>query len=95
MEIEASVIIGLPFIPMEIPDVINIKSISGLYAHTWRSHMSSMLCPYLGMPIGLYGHIVVINSHDLIKHWRSTHKDDYAILPFRAISESAIEVQTF
>ena len=47
-----------------------------LYAHIWRSLMSSILSPYLGMPI--YGHIVVIHPYDLIKHWRSTHKDDYA-----------------
>ena len=44
--------------------------------------MSAKLSPYLGMPI--YGHIVVINPYDQIKHWRSIHKDDYVTSPFRA-----------
>ena len=83
---------------MEIPDVINIKPISGnahiwtycvslmttsvvaatrvtlanefrpcpFYAHIWRSLMSSILSPYLGMPI--YGHTVSVSCG----LWRQT-----------------------
>ena len=53
--------VGLPFILcpyMEIPDVINIKLISG-NAHIW--------------------------TYELIKHWTSIDKDDYAHLTLRAL----------
>ena len=43
------------------------------HAHIWRSLMSSILGPYLGMPI--YVNIVLINPYDLIKHWKSIHSE--------------------
>ena len=63
-------------------DISNCRT--PLYAHIWRSLMLSILSSYLGMPI--FGHIVVINTYDLIKHWRSIHKDYYTIWPIRARS---------
>ena len=67
---------------MEIPDIINIKPISGLYAHMEIPHVNNI------MPISrndhIYGHNIVMNPYDLIKHWRSIRKDVYATSPFRA-----------
>ena len=51
-----------------------------LYAHIWRSLMSSILSPYLGMPI--YGHIVVINPYDRLSLTRTIDSSIYGARAF-------------
>ena len=53
---------------------------TSLYAHIWRSLMSSILSPYLGMPI--YGHIVVINPYDRLSLTRTIDSSIYGARAF-------------
>ena len=51
-----------------------------LYAHIWRSLMSSILSPYLGMLI--YGHIVVTDPNDRLSQTRTIDSSIYGARAF-------------